>query len=68
MIFHNFDPRPRGIVIQAPVVRIVPEPEGGGLVITHRGHAWLYGDRLAAIEDKRWLDQQWRVAPGGWRR
>jgi hypothetical protein len=29
-------------------------------VITHRGHAWLHGSQQAALEDKRWLDDQWR--------
>jgi hypothetical protein len=60
MISRNSDPR-SGNVVTAPITRIIPELEGGGwLVITHRGHAWLHGDRQAAIEDKRWLDNQWR--------
>ena len=51
----------RAIVIIAPIARIAREPDGDGwLVITHRGHAWLHGNRQAALDDKRWLDDQWR--------
>jgi hypothetical protein len=49
-----------GQVVTAPIARIIPEREGGWLVITHKGHAWLHGDRQSALEDKRWLDAQWR--------
>jgi hypothetical protein len=43
-----------------PVAYIVPEEGGGWLVITHRGHGWLFGSRREALEEKRWLDNQWR--------
>jgi hypothetical protein len=39
--------------------QLLKQPEGGWLVITHRGHAWLHGSRQAAIEEKHWLDAQW---------
>jgi hypothetical protein len=48
------------IVVTAPVIRIVPERDGGWLVLTHRGHGWLHGDRQSALKDKRRLDAQWR--------
>jgi hypothetical protein len=54
-------PHKRAIVIPAPIVRIVPEPDGGWLVVTPRGHAWLHGNRQDALAEKRDLDQ-WR----GW--
>src|SRR5262245_39612394 len=47
-------------VVTAPIARIVPERDGGWLVLTHRGHGWLCGDRRSAIREKQWLDQQWR--------
>jgi hypothetical protein len=55
-------PRPhqQDNVVRAALIRIVPERDGGWLVLTHRGHSWLHGDRRSALEDKRWLDQQWR--------
>jgi hypothetical protein len=53
-------PRPTDNVVTAPVIRIIPEPDGGWLVLTHRGHGWLHGDRQSALEEKRWLDDQWR--------
>jgi hypothetical protein len=40
--------------------RIVAEDGGGWLVVTPKGHAWLHGDRQAAIREKEWLDSQWR--------
>jgi hypothetical protein len=36
---------------------------GVWLVITHRGHAWLLGDRFLAIREKKWLEDQWRGQP-----
>jgi len=51
--------QPNNVVVVALIVRIVREPDGGWLVITHRGHAWLHGSRQAAIEEKHWLDAQW---------
>jgi hypothetical protein len=52
----------RGIVITALIASIVREPDGDGwLVLTPRGHAWLHGSRQAALDDKRWLDHQWRA-------
>jgi len=48
------------IVVTAPIARIVPERDGGWLVLTHRGHTWLHGSRQAALKEKRWLHQQWR--------
>jgi hypothetical protein len=56
-------PRPyqSGIVIAAPFVRIIREPGGQGwLTITAKGHAWLHGDRRAALEEQRWFSNQWR--------
>jgi hypothetical protein len=53
-------PDPRDNVVMLPAARIVREDGGGWLVITHRGHAWLHGDRLSAIREKKWLDAQWR--------
>jgi hypothetical protein len=51
----------RAIVITAPIARIAREPDGEGwLVISHRGYAWLHGSRRAALDDKHWLDDQWR--------
>jgi hypothetical protein len=47
-------------VLFAPFVRIVPEQDGGWLVLTHKGHGWLHGSGRDALEDKRWLDNQWR--------
>jgi hypothetical protein len=48
----------RGVVVVAPFVRIVREPDGGWLTITAKGHAWLHGNRECAIADKEWLDTQ----------
>jgi hypothetical protein len=53
-------PYQRETVIAVPFIRIVPERNGGWLVLTHRGHAWLHGDRSSAIREKKWLDVQWR--------
>jgi hypothetical protein len=47
-------------VVVAQIIRVIREPGGDGwLVITARGHAWLHGDRQAALADKAWLDAQW---------
>jgi hypothetical protein len=51
---------PRNNVITALIARLVPDPDGGWLVVTDRGHGWLFGDRVAAIREKEWLDAQWR--------
>jgi hypothetical protein len=53
-------PPPHDNVVTLPVTRIIPEPDGGWLVISHRGYGWLHGDRQSALEEKRWLDDQWR--------
>lgn len=38
-----------------------PDGEGEGwLVIRENGHAWLHGDRAAALREKAWHDRQWR--------
>jgi hypothetical protein len=50
----------RGIVVMAPITRIIPEPEGGWLVVTPRGNGWLHGSRREALAEKRSLDDQWR--------
>ena len=50
----------RGIVVAAPFVRVMRERDGAWLVVTHRGHGWLHGDRRSALADKRWLDAQQR--------
>jgi hypothetical protein len=34
-------------------VRVISEPEGGFLVLTHRRHAWVHGDFRSAICDAR---------------
>jgi hypothetical protein len=49
----------QGRLIYLPVARIVPDRDGGWLVLTHRGHGWLHGDRISAIREKKWLDAQW---------
>jgi hypothetical protein len=46
-------------VVTAPIARIVADSDGGWLIITHKGHAWLHGDRFSAIQEKKWLDRQW---------
>jgi hypothetical protein len=55
-------PRPRqhDNIVTLPVAHVIPEDGGGWLVLTHRGHAWLHGDRLSAIREKKCLDDQWR--------
>jgi hypothetical protein len=50
----------RGITMTAPIIRIIPEDGDGWLVITPKGHAWLHGDRLSALRERDWLDDQWR--------
>jgi hypothetical protein len=42
------------------MTRIVREPAGGWLIVTAHGHGWLFGSRLEALAEMRWLDQQWR--------
>jgi hypothetical protein len=55
------DHNARAVVITAPIARIMREPGGEGwLVVTPRGHGWVHGDRQSALDDKRWLDDQWR--------
>jgi hypothetical protein len=47
-------------IVTAPIARIVADSDGGAwFVITPKGHAWLFGDRLAAIREKKCLDAQW---------
>jgi hypothetical protein len=53
-------PDPHDNVVTLPVARVIPEDGGGWLVVTDRGHGWAHGDRQSALEDKRWLDRQWR--------
>jgi hypothetical protein len=49
------------ILIVMPVTRIERELDGAGwLVLTPRGHGWLCGDRRAALQEKRWLDNNER--------
>jgi hypothetical protein len=45
-------------VVTLAVASIIPEPEGGWLVVTHSGHGWLHGSRQAALDEKHWLDDQ----------
>jgi hypothetical protein len=53
-------------VVTAPIIRIVPDRDGGGwLVVTPRGSGWLHGSRQAALEDKAWLDAQCRSPARG---
>ena len=50
-----------GIIVAVPFVRVVRERDGEGwLTITAKGHAWLHGDRRSALEEQRWLSNQWR--------
>jgi hypothetical protein len=51
---------PRDKVVTAPFTRIVRDRDDGWLVVNHRGHGWLHGDRPSALEEKRWHDAQWR--------
>jgi hypothetical protein len=51
------DRRGRGIVIAAPIVRIIADRGGGWLVVTPRGHGWLHGSRKDALRDQRWLTE-----------
>jgi hypothetical protein len=46
--------------VTLPVAHVIPDDDGGWLVITPKGHAWLHGDRSSAIREKKWLDDQWR--------
>jgi hypothetical protein len=46
-------------IIAFPGVRIEPFDSGGWLVITEHGHAWAFGDRPSALQEKRWHDRQW---------
>jgi hypothetical protein len=48
-----------GIAVMAPIARIVPDRDGGWLVVTHHGHGWLHGNRQSALKERRWLDEQW---------
>ena len=34
---------------------ITREAEGAWLVLTPRGHGWLFGDYAGALDDARWL-------------
>ena len=46
-------------ILRLPVVRVERDASGGWLVVTSRGHGWLFGSRAEALIEKRWLDQQW---------
>jgi hypothetical protein len=49
-----------GIVVPFPITRtvVVREPdEGGWMVLTPTGQAWLHGSRREALADKRELDR-----------
>ena len=61
---NRIEDKPGNAAVQLLTCRVAREPEGDGwLVITRRGHDWLHGSRESAVEDKRWLDEQWRARP-----
>ena len=51
---------PRDNVVSLSRVRLIPEPEGGWLVVTPKGYGWAHGDLQAALEEMRWLDRNLR--------
>jgi hypothetical protein len=53
-------PCPPDNVVTLPVIRIIPEPDGGGWLVIFGSYGWLHGSRQAALEDKRWLDTNLR--------
>ena len=47
-------------VVDFPLPRIERERgDGGWLVITPSGHAWLFGDRYFALAELAWHHAQW---------
>jgi len=49
-----------GTVVSFPDPRIEIERDSGGwLVITERGHGWVFGDRASAMHELAWHQRQW---------
>ena len=51
-------------IIHLPVIRIERDKDGAWLAIRRNGHAWSFGSRAEALNEKRWLEANARAPPG----